>query len=126
MMELIFKRPESKPPCICIKFDTSYQASTFNQILVDQYKESVFSIKFQLLRGKLDLIISGADKPHKYKDLKFSPDKLNRFLQDTKEADTYNFCHIITTTNKDIVITTLTGRLLWVLKIEGVELIREY
>lgn len=125
-MELILKRPDNKPPCICIKFDTNYQASTFNQILVDQYKESSFTITFQILRGKLDLIIIGADKPYKYKDLKFSPEKLNRFLQDTKEAGTFNLCHIITITNKDTVVTTVTGRLLWVLKVDSIKLSKEY
>lgn len=125
-MELILKRPNNKPPCICIKFDTNYQASTFNQILIDQYKESTFSITFQLLRGKLDLIIIGADKPYKYKDLKFSPEKLNIFLRNTKETDTYNFCHIITITNKDTIVTAVTSRLLWVLKIDRIQLSREY
>ncbi|MES2591699.1 MAG: hypothetical protein V4608_07430 [Bacteroidota bacterium] len=125
-MELILKRPANKPPCICIKFATSYQASTFNQILIEEYKGSDFSIKFELRKDKLDLILTGADKPHTYKDLKFSADKLNRFLQETQGVESYNFCHIITVKNKDTVITTLTARLLWVLKIDSVELIKEY
>lgn len=125
-MELVLKRPTNKPPCICIKFATSYQASTFNQMVIEEYKESSFSIKFELRKDKLDLILLGADRPHKYKDIKFSVDKLNRFLQETQGVEAYNFCHIITVKNKDTVITTLTARLLWVLKIDKVELIKEY
>lgn len=127
-MELILKQPENKPPCICILFDNSYEASKHNQILVNQYKVYSFTIKFELQKSKLDLIITigGLNTRYKYEDLKYFPDKLSRFLFNTKGSPTFNFCHVITNNDKHSVVQTMTNRLLWVLKVDSVNFIKEY
>ncbi len=127
-MELILKQPENKPPCICILFDNSYEASRHNQKLVSQYSMYPFTIKLELQNSKLDLILTvgGLNTSYKYEDLKFAPDKLTRFLFNTKDSKAYNFCHVILKQDKHSVVQTMTNRLLWVLKIDSVEFVEEY
>jgi hypothetical protein len=128
-MELILKRPINKPPCICIKFGSSYEGSKLHCALPNEYSSHPLSVKFELSRhGKLDIVIIAENYkiPYKYENVKFSPEKLNRFLVETEGTEAFNFCHIVTVKNKDEVLYTPYTRRLWVLKLKAAELIKEY
>ena len=128
-MELVLKRPMGKPPCICMKFGSNYEAAKHNSILPNEYSKHPFALRFELGRNnKLDVtvVMEGYKIPYKYANVQFSPEKLNRFIEETRVAERYTFCHIVTVKNKDEVVYTPHKRILWVIKINSVELVNEY
>lgn len=128
-MELILKRPINKAPCICIKFGSSYEAGKFHCILPNEYSMHPFSVKLEIKRNNtldLSVIVEGFKIPFLYKNVQYNAEKLNRFILETAGSESYNFCHIITQTNKDMVVQTSIKRVAWVIKIRELELIKEY
>lgn len=124
-MELVLKRPVGKPPCICIKFVSNYEASKTHCILPNEHYNSLFFVRFVLGRNeRLNLIVleEGYKIPYRYENLKYSADRLKRFLVETEGNASFNFCHIITVKNKDEVVYTQYSRKMWVIKIGRVEL----
>lgn len=125
-MELVLKRPVGKPPCICIKFSSNYEASKTHCNLPNEHNNSKLIAKFSLGRnGRLDILIheQGYKIPCRYENVKFSPEKLKRFLAEIEGSNTvFNFCHIITVKNKDEVVYTHYRRKMWVIKVVAVEL----
>jgi hypothetical protein len=124
-MELVLKRPVGKPPCICIKFGSSYEASRQHCVLPNEHHSSQFFVRFVLGRNeRLDMVVleEGYKIPYRYENLKYSAEKLRRFLVETAGNASFNFCHIITVKNKDEVVYTQYKRKMWVIKLSGVEL----
>ncbi len=74
----------------------------------------------------MTVIVEGYKIPYKYANVQFSPEKLNRFIEETRNAEVFTFCHIITVKNKDEVVYTPPKRKMWVIKINSVELVKEY
>lgn len=118
-MELILKQPKGKNPCICILFENTYEASKLNQSWPNNYKTYLYDVTLDIQEGKLDLILKleGFSLNYKYENIKHYPDKLFRFLYETKGAKQYNFCHIIEHLSKHIVARTTVNQANWVLMV---------
>ncbi|MFY9309182.1 MAG: hypothetical protein WAQ28_09080 [Bacteroidia bacterium] len=127
-MELVFKRPKGKAPCICVLFETDYIGGRYNKIVVDHYHKYPFTIKFEFENEKLNMILKTKDYNFewKYEGLKYTPEKFYKFLYDTKDVSSFSFCHIALKNSNHEVLRTPVNRLLWVLKINTVELVKEY
>ena len=127
-MKLIFKYPANKPPVICILFDNAYNASKLNQSFVNEHKNDLLVVTFEMQESKLDLILKLEEGKlnYRYKNLKYTPDKLISFLQSTKGSALYSFCHIVFHKSKHEVVKTIPGQTLWVLKVGSVEMSEEY
>ena len=127
-MELILKQPFNKPPCICILFDNSYEASRLNQSFVIEHKTSTFDITFEWQESNLDLILKLEDGKinFRYFKLLHSPEKFQLFLSQTKASEVFSFCHIIKSQGKLEVVKTLSSQTLWVIKVKSLEVIKEY
>ncbi|MFY9309683.1 MAG: hypothetical protein WAQ28_11605 [Bacteroidia bacterium] len=124
-MELVLKRPVGKPPCICIKFGSNYEASRLHCVLPNEHHSSQFFVRFVLGRNeRLDMVVleDGYKIPYRYENLKYSAEKLKRFLHETEGITAFNLCHIITVKNKDEVVYTQYKRKMWVIKLAAVEL----
>ncbi len=125
-MELIFKRPTNKPPCICILFTNTFHASKVNSNFVEDFNANKYSVTFEIIENKLDVILRLNERTAGwYRNVKFYSDKLTKFLHDTKNISEFSFCHIIEIQEKHIVVNTQPGLKLWVLKVDTVKLVRE-
>jgi hypothetical protein len=127
-MELIFKQPRDKPPCICILFESDYVGGRYNKIIVDHYRKHPFIIKFEFEGGKLSMILQLKDSESKWKydSLKYDAEKFYKFLYNTKDAKGFSLCHIASKNDTHIVLKTPVNILPWVLKVASVELVQEY
>ena len=61
-----------------------------------------------------------------YKDLKYDPEKLLKFLYTSRLNKEYNFAHIITKGDKHTVVRSITNRRLWVLKVNKLKVLFEH
>lgn len=126
-MELILKRPRNKPPFIGILFQDEYEASTLNQSWVNSYNTYLYNITLEP-DGKeitLKLSLDGYGLNHRYKNLRHDPEKLYRFLYETKAHGKFNFAHLIMVRDKHTVVSTTVNRALFVLGVKKVTLLIE-
>src|SRR4051812_12424012 len=108
-MELILKQPKDKPPCICIAFEQEFEAEQINKSWINNYNTHLCSLTFDLNNERLNLTIemSGMGWKYKYEDLKFSPEKLQKFLNDNAGAGINNFCHVTQKGDVQTVVRTV-------------------
>ena len=126
-MELILKQPKDKPPCICILFESSSVACKLNNEWVKDFGTNKFALDLEINGSNLDVVLKNPEFKlmHRYENVEFFPDKLSRFLYDTKKSELYSFCHVTAHYDKHIVALLPVTRKLWVLKIDIIKLKRE-
>lgn len=126
-MKLILKQPANKPPCICLCFLSTYEAAKLNKHYVELYKDLFFQLEFKLQGESLSLLIKQEEKNlrYRYAPLQFYPDKLMLYLQQTKNAERFNFCHVTAYYEQHMVAHTTGSQQLWVLKVNKVSFVRE-
>lgn len=127
-MEIVFKQPKDKPPCICILFENNYQAGRYQQTIINQFRKYPFVIKFEEIGGRLKIFLKVRDYnfDYKYENIEYSSEKLYKFLYNTKDSQAYSFCHVFLKDGNHELAKTSVNVLPWVLKVSSVELVREY
>ncbi|OFY83554.1 MAG: hypothetical protein A3F72_13100 [Bacteroidetes bacterium RIFCSPLOWO2_12_FULL_35_15] len=125
-MELILKQPINKPACICILFDRVIDSEKLNSSWL-KHKEYFFLLTFEIDNSNLDIILKQEELglTHRYKNVSHFPDKLFRFLYNTKDSEVYNFCHITAYYDKHILAKASISRTNWVLKVERINVLKE-
>lgn len=125
-MELILKQPLNKPPCICILFDRVIDSEKLNSSWL-KHNEYFFLLTFEIDNSNLDVVLKQEELGliHRYKNVSYFPDKLFRFLYNTKDSEVYNFCHITAHYDKHILAKASISRTNWVLKVERINVLKE-
>lgn len=106
-----------------IIFDDMRQAVTLNQELVNLRKDATYSISIEPLGRLVNLRLS-ASEPYEvrfYHNLVCDLKKMEMWLHQARNSNTYNFSHLVKELNHEIVVKTLEARKLWVLKISSVK-----
>lgn len=104
-MELLIKLYDDKPSKIGIKYPQEYSAVKSYEDLLAKNPESLFLVKMEMLKNKLNLILECEQTGAKvlYKELDFKIDQLKRLQTHIKAGDTLQFVHLYNKANTILV-----------------------
>jgi len=126
-MELVLKQPEGKQPFIGILFESSYKAGTENQDLLEKIstKPPDFSIELEPHANNLTLRLLCRNPIigiRFYRGIKYNPEKLEKWLRETRFKKPFNFGHVLKEGDKHVVVRALTEKKLFVFSIKEITL----
>jgi hypothetical protein len=104
-MELLIKLYDNKPSKIGIKYPHEYSAVKAYEDLLTKNAESLFLVRMEMLKNKLNLILECEQTGVKvlYKELDFKMDQLKRLQVHIKAGDALQFVHVYSKANTIIV-----------------------
>lgn len=129
-MQLVLKGqtevPADKPPFMGILFDVNehQEAATINRDLLTPLRNAQFAIEFEPHSKTLDirLLCSNPISIRFYRNIKYEPEKLEKFLRDTRFTKQFNFSHLVLKEGKETVTRTNPENSLFILKIDNIRL----
>jgi hypothetical protein len=126
-MELVVKLPKGKLPFIGIKFAEMHEANELNKDLMNNYSTCIFKVILEPHKNEMNLRLICEEKllVRFYNGLKYDPEKLKAWIYLTKTAKSFNFSHIYQLGDKEKVAMAIMSRKLFVLKLEGYEILHQ-
>ncbi len=127
MLELVLKEPENKPPFIGIVFESSYNACKENADLVERFKQNPkteFWMGIEVFSNYCDIKLQCSNPIgiRFYRKIKYSPEKLQQWMRQTRFKPAFNFSHLLRDGDKHVVVKTLPDQFNFVLKLQTVKL----
>ncbi len=129
-MQLVLKGqkevPADKPPFMGILFDVNehHEAATINRDLLTPLRNAQFAIEFEPHSKTLDLrlLCTNPISIRFYRNVKYEPEKLEKFMRDTRFTKQFNFSHLVLKGGKETVIRSNPENTLFVLKIDNIRI----
>lgn len=136
IMELVLKQPIGKLPFIGVLFEKEFEASKVNQFLVQPEKVVYYKILLELLGDVREELYINLTLRHEETNFKFTYEKLKydifdahnklKWLENTRNADLFNFGHIINKHGNHQLVKTLSTHNHFVLKVDEIKMFTEY
>jgi DNA topoisomerase VI subunit A len=125
-MRLVVKLPKDKLPFIgIILYATDLQMMKFNQDLITEHKQASYRIVFEFTGRYVNLQLISDEHFIKrvYEKLDYDAGKLRQWFHLADKSKGFHFSQLKIEQNKEMVLRTKDGNLLFVLKIEKYEIL---